>query len=199
MAMTYGKFKREKSRTPSSSGAIKMAIAAQPHADLIPPPDPMIAENVRRAEVTNEAHQMFYQGHMAHEIIERYPEEKAWLAETLSKLEVVHRREQVQFVEGLDKPKLAFSTPAPKPATKPKETTLPLPPIAIERPKSIGLNVTIIDTDTGECEDKMVFFPRKFVHGYEISSWIVGERRKELEAEYRKKGFKNIQLDGFPR
>jgi hypothetical protein len=60
MTMAYGKMKREKSRSPSSSGAIKAAISTAPHADLVPPPDPQIAETARRADVSNEAREFFH-------------------------------------------------------------------------------------------------------------------------------------------
>jgi|GEM_PF-4906322 len=199
MAMNYGKMKREKSRSPSSSGAIKDAIAAHPHADVIPPPDPMIAETARRAGVSNEARRLFYTGLVAHEILERYPSEQHWMAEKIGDWEVVHRREQMQVVEGLDKPVPKFSTPKPKPQPSTGEY-LPLPPIAVDKPrlKSVGVNVTVIDESTGECKEEMVWLPRKMIKGDQVSAWIVGERRKELEKEYGKKGWKKIELQGMP-
>lgn len=193
MAMAYGKFKREKSRSPSSSGAIKDAIAAGPHADLIPPPDPMIAETARRAEVSNEARGLFHKGLLAHEILERYPHEAHWMAERVGDWEVVYRREQIQFVEGLDKPAPQFTPP--KPTAVAGGDMVPLPSIAIDKPhlKAVAINVEVCCSKTGEVTDDMVWFPRSQVKGESVPKWLVGKKREELE-----KKFPGASFDGLP-
>lgn len=191
MAMAYGKMKREKSRTPSSSGAIKAAIAAAPHADLIPPPDPQEIETARRAEVSNEARGLFHKGLLAHEILERYPNEP-WMADHIGDWEVVFRREQIQFVEGLDKPQPKFSPPKPIASSG---DVLPLPPIAIDKPhlKAVAIKVDVCSGDTGEVTEEMVWFPRSQIKGGTVPRWLVGKKLEELE-----KKFPGASFDGLP-
>ena len=196
MTMAYGKRNKRTTPSPSSSGAIKLAVAACPHANLLPPPDPMIAETARRAEVSNEARGHFYAGLLGHEILARYPEENHWMAEKMGEWEVVFRREQIQFIENLDKPtpkpKFTPAPPAPKAA---KSEYLPLPPIDVDKPKlkSVGITATIVRSDTGEVVEEMVWWPRKMIKGGKVSSWIVGEKRKELEAK-----FPIASIENFP-
>jgi len=191
MNMAYGKFKREKSRSPSSSIAVKEAIATAPHADLLPPPDPMIAETARRAEVSNEARGLFQQSLIAHEILERYPEEKHWMAEHIGDWEVVYRREQIQFVEGLDKPVPAFTPPKPK---APAGDMMALPSIAIDKPhlKAIAIAIEICCRKTGEVTEDMVWFPRSQVKDGQVPKWLVGKKREELATKFPKATFEGL-------
>jgi len=184
MTMAYGKFKREKARSPSSLGAIKAAIAASPHADLVPPPDPQIAEDARRAEVSNEARVLFHDGLLAHEILEHYPDEP-WMADKIGEWEVVYRREQIQFVEGMDKPAPTFTPPAPK---APVGDVLELPVLAIDKPhlKAVAIRVEVCCNKTGEVCEEMVWFPRSQIKDGTVPKWLVGKKREELDKKYPK-------------
>ena len=197
MTISYGKRSLGKRPSPSSTRAVAAEMAASPHADVLPPPDPAIKETARRAEISNEARALLYQGLCAHEILERYPEESHWMAEHVRDWEVVHRREQMDVVEGQDKPAPKFSAPAPAPASpKPKDGYLPLPPVDVDKPKfkSVGIKATVWRSDTGEGVEEMVWWPRKLIKDGKVSQWIVDKKRAELEEKYPVQS-----IDNFPK
>lgn len=90
--------------------------------------------------------------------------------------EVEFRREQIHFIEGgkaaapqqndytdlVQNPGYKPPEKKPdKPAPQNKDKDyLPLPTVAIDRPKAIAMNVTVWRGDTGEGVEEMVWFPK---------------------------------------
>ena len=192
MAISYGKRERGKNPSPSSTRTVAAEVAARPHLDLLPPPDPMIKENERRAEVSNEARSLFHTGLLAHEILDRYQDEAHWMSAKVGEWEVVYRREQLAFLEGQDKPAPKFSAPA----VKRNDDYLPMPEIEVDKPhlKAVGVKTTVWRSDTGEAVDELVWIPRKFIKGDQVKKWIVDRKLEELEAKYP-----IASIDNFPK
>lgn len=193
--MQYGKFKRSKSPSPSSSIAVKEALSEGPHKDLLPPPDPMIAETARRAAITNEARELFYDGLLSHEILERYPDERHWMGREIGDWEVVFRREQLQFVENADKPAPKFNAPSPR-RNSSRGAMLSLPALAIDKPhlKAVAICVEVCDPKTRAVTEEMVWFPRSQIKDGNAPHWLVGKKREELEAK-----FPGASFEGLPQ
>lgn len=192
--MQCGKLKRDRTISPSSSAAVKEALARAPHANLLPP-DLEAIETARRAEILNGAKVLFNDGLLAHEILERYPAEHHWMAERIADLEVVFRREQIQFVENQNKPTPVFN--APKPSRRSAESNMvPLNKIAIDRPhlKAVAIKVELCHTKTGELTEEMVWFPRSQLKRGEVPAWLVKKKREELEAKHPK-----ATISGLPK
>ena len=196
MHQSYGKIKREKAPSPSSTRAVTAAAKACPHANLIPPESPEVRETARRAALYDEVKPHFYSGLLAHEIIALFPDEAHWMKHKIGEWEVVFRREQLQFVESQNAPAPKFAPS--KPAARAKTNNLyEMPEIIDERDLSVAINVTVVNQDTGECHDKKVFFPKSQLKDGRATKWIVDTKRKELEDEFVGKG--PIELQNFPR
>ena len=173
--------------------AVKAKLAEAPHGDLLRP-DLEGIETARRAELVNEAQEFFHDGLLSHEILERYPEERDWMKDRLADLEVVFRREQIQFVESIDKPKPVFS--APKPERQPKPGSMvSLPALAIDRPhlKAVAISVDVCSNKSGEITEEMVWFPRSQVENGEVPKWLVEKKLEELQKKHR-----NCCFSGLP-
>lgn len=193
MAHEYGRIKRGEAASPSSSGAIRMALVAHPHANLLRPENPQIAETARRSAFYDVVRGRFEAGMLAHEILDRYPEERHWLQAKLGDWEVVFRREQLDFIENRNQPEPIFS------ATEAQQSVeadyLPLPALEVDKPhlKAVAIKATVWRSDTGKAVEELVWLPRSQIKEGMVSKWIVDKKRKEIEAKYPVKS-----IDNFP-
>ncbi|MFT4562274.1 MAG: hypothetical protein ACI9BW_002018 [Gammaproteobacteria bacterium] len=187
MTKPYGKLSKSKTPSPSSSKAVAAAIAACPHNNLLPPPSPEIAETARRAAFYGEVRDHLEQGLLGHEILALFPQEEHWMHQEMSLWEVIFRREQIDFIENLDKPAPKFTAGTPKPKLQAVVNDyLPPPELAIDNPdkKAVAIKATVWRSDTGEGVEELVWFPRSQIKDGKASAWITGLKRKELEEKY---------------
>lgn len=179
-----GRIKIKRGASPSSSKAVKEALAANPHNNLLSNADDIeAAEAARRNDIYKIVKEMFHDGLLAYEILEEFPDERSWMADKIADWEVIYRREQLAFLDRQERTKPVFGE-VKTAATK--GDFLPMPPVDIDKPhlKAVGLKVTVWRSDTGEPVEELVWIPRSQMKDGMASRWIVDRIRADLEEKF---------------